>query len=433
LSDYQVRYAIVQVTRSYRYRIYPTQTQQQRLLAWEDACRFLWNLAHEQRLHCLSRIKSQRRYLTAFDQINELKALRAQSPWLADVPRNVLAQRLIVLDIAWQRCFNGLSQQPRWKKKDRDVLGLCEPHPKVWRLTTQGIVFPKLGSIPLVLHRPIGGTPKTCTIKRDGDQWFASISCEVTIRDPGLSSKSAVAIDRGISKLVADSNGQVIFNPRFLQGATQRLRRAQRAVSKKTKGSKNRKKASVRVARRFRKVRRQRAHLLHGISNHYAKNHGTVIIENLQIANMTASAAGTLEEPGTHVRQKSGLNRAILDASWGMFADMLAYKLEATGGRLVKVSAAYSSQTCAACFSIDYASRVSQSEFICTSCAHEDDADVNAAKVLFSRRADGGAVCGGYGFTRPTKQKLRVARRANRTVSAGGIEHISKAPAFRPV
>jgi putative transposase len=123
----------VQVLKGFRFRVYPTEQQVARLAAWEGALRFLWNLALEQRRIGLSRCGKDKRYPTAFDQINELTDLRAELPWLADVPRNVCSALLVELDKAWQRCFKRLGRQPRWKRKGRDFLAVTEPHPKVWQ------------------------------------------------------------------------------------------------------------------------------------------------------------------------------------------------------------------------------------------------------------------------------------------------------------
>jgi putative transposase len=168
------------IHKTYRYRIYPTPEQELRLHAWQDALRALWNVAQEQRLIGLP----NKKYLTAFDQQADLKALRAENPWMADVPRNVCAQLLVELDKAWQRCFKKLARKPRWKKKGRDILSICEPHPKVWSLTEDGIKFPKLGAIRTVLHRQVNGTPKTCTLKQDADQWYACITVEQEVETP---------------------------------------------------------------------------------------------------------------------------------------------------------------------------------------------------------------------------------------------------------
>lgn len=167
------------IRKAFRYRVYPTKEQEARLLRWDSALRFLWNLALKQRKLGLSR--TDKKYPTAFDQINELTALRAELPWLADVPRNVCSQLLVDLDKAFQRCFKRLCRLPRWKRKGRDFLGLCEPHPKQWRVDGSRMRFPKLGILRTVLHRPLEGKPKTCALKRDGDQWFAFIVCEVDL------------------------------------------------------------------------------------------------------------------------------------------------------------------------------------------------------------------------------------------------------------
>lgn len=105
----------------------------------------------------------------------------------------------------------------------------------------------------------------------------------------------------------------------------------------------------------------------------------TVEIEALRTANMTRSAKGTMESPGINVRQKAGLNRSILEQGWHQFETLLTYKLEAAGGRLVKVNPAYTSQTCCACGSISGEHRESQAVFHCADCGHSAHADTNAA------------------------------------------------------
>ena len=356
--------------KAFRYRVYPTPEKIVRLQAWEDALRFLWNLALEQRQLGLERWP--RRFYTAFDQINELTELRAELPWLSDVPRNVCAQLLVELDKAWQRCFRKLARAPRFKRKGRDRLGLCEPHPKTWRLAESQLRFPKLGPLRTVLHRPLEGTSKTCTIRRDGDQWFASISCEINDEAEPLSRLTPiVALDRGVANLVADSDGHLIQNRAFGERTRRRLARAQRTVCRRKKGSKNREKAKARVARLHRKIQRQRDHVAHTLSASYAKSHGTVVVEKLQILNM--------------VRANHSLARRILDSSWGRLVELLRYKLAWSGGQLVEVPAHYSSQTCHRCAAVDAESRRSQAAFSCTSCGLQMHADLNAALVLKHR------------------------------------------------
>ena len=410
------RITSVLVYRRHRYRIYPTTAQVERLTAWKNALRWLWNLALEQRLMAHERrCKVDRKYPSAFDQINELTELRAELPWLADVPRNVSAQLLTGLDLAWQKCFKKLSSAPRWKRKGFDSVAICESHAAVFSIGVDSITFPKLGPLRAVIHRPPAGTPKTCSIVQDGDAWFVTITCEREIADPTPSTKPAVGIDRGVVNILADSNGRLVPNPRSFEKTQAKVARAQRAQARKKKGSKNRAKARLKVARLLRKTRWQRDAVLNRESKHYAKNHGTVFVERLDIRSMTKSARGTVEEPGTKVAQKSGLNRAILPSGMGIFVKMLRYKVVPEGGCVTDVAAAYSSQECAKCNHVSSESRRSQSEFECVACGHRANADVNAAQVILSRGNHGEEVCGGKAAREPPKkQKLRVARRGTR-------------------
>lgn len=390
--------------KAFRYRIYPTPEQEARLVAWESSLRFLWNLANEHRL--LGLALSKKRYPTAFDQINQLTELRRDLPWLADVPRNVASQLLVELDKGWQRCFKHLGRAPRWKRRGRDSLGLTEPHPKVWRLGDAFLRFPKLGKLRAIIHRPLEGLPKTCTLKRDGDQWFAFVSCEIELPDLIPRTIPVVAIDRGITNIFADSDGRLTSNPKFYERSMRRLARAQRIISRRKKGSKNREKAKLHVMRLHRKVRRQREHFLHVESTRLAKSHGVVVIEKLNVAGMI----------------RGRLSRSIADAGWSRFAEMLRYKLHWSGGSLVEVPAQYSSQTCFACGHVDALSRRGE-RFCCTGCGYVDHADLNAAKVLKSRAnrpalLGEGTVPETTQRTKKAKIELRVPRRSSRESSA---------------
>jgi len=394
----------VRISKAFRFRVYPDARQVERLHAWQSALRFLWNLALEQRRIGLARCGDDKRYPTAFDQINELTALRAELPWLADVPRNVCAQLLVELDMAWQRCFAKLARAPRWKSKGLGGLGICEPHPKAWRLDGSQIRFPKLGNLRAVVHREPAGKPKTCTLREEAGQWFASLIYETEVTEPAPRTSPVVALDRGVVNVIADSDGNIVKNPRHLDAAAKRLARAQRNVSRKKKGSENREKAKRRVAVLHRKVRRQRDHVLHNISARLSKSHAIIVVEKLQIGNM--------------VKANRGLARSILGAGWGRLVEQLKYKTAALGGAVVEVPAAYSSQTCNACGHVDAESRKAQAVFECVGCGLCEHADLNAAKVLlqrFEHRVNRSVLPGeasGLPGLRPRK-RLRTFRRAS--------------------
>jgi len=429
----------VLLRRGDRYRLHPTPSQEARLAAWGGALRFLWNLAHGQREAMGRRCRVDRHPITAFDQIHELTELRADLPWLADVPRDVCAQLLVQLDLAWQRFFEGAGGRPRFKRKGRDRAPCVAP--QAFRVEGEGrrgsVVFPKLGRVRAIVHRPLRGRAKQCALVLDAGDWFAAVSQEIEIADPVPSTKPTVAIDRGVVTLLADSNDVLVPNPRHGAKVQLRLARAQRSVARKKKGSQNQKKARAKVARIQRRARRQRAHTLHTLSRHYAQNHSVVIIESLAVKNMTRSASGSVEEPGTNVSQKRCLNRSILDVGWSMFEVMLRYKVVPEGGRVLGVWPAYSSQTCRVCGAVDTASRITQSLFRCTRCGHEEHADTNASKVLLARGLSVLAVeptetgCGGNAARgRPTKQQRCVARRPHRSNAEATAP--AKAPVFGP-
>lgn len=375
-------------------------------MVWEHSLRWLWNLALEQRLMAYGRCEADRKYPSYEDQANELKELRSVAPWLEVVPYNLCQQLLIELDKAWQRCFHKTARAPRWKRRGRDSVTLREPDKRSASVDGNSLVFhtKKLEPIQAVIHRQLRGTPKAVSITREGDAWFASVLCEVESPHPIPNGKPSVGLDRGVRERIADSNGGFVHNERFLRQAEDRITASQRRLAKTEKGSRNREKARNRLNRRIRKVRRQRNHTLHVASKHYAKNHGTVFVEDLRLKNMTASARGTFEEPGKNVAQKAGLNRAILDAGLGIFVVQLTYKCPLYGSTVEKVPAAYSSQECSACHHVAAENR-SEILFRCVSCGHQEHADTNAAKVTLYRGTHGRNV-----LRAKAPKKLRTAR-----------------------
>lgn len=385
--------------KSFKYRVYPTRSQVVRLNEWENALRFLWNLANEQRLIGLSR--TDKKYPSAFDQEKELTELRKELLWLNDVPRHLCGSVLDNLDKAWQKCFKRLARKPIFKKKNRNSISFCESDSHRWRLSRDRLRFPKLGKMPIKLSRPLEGKPKSCTIKKDGDQWFACVMCEVESPEPQKRTSPIVGIDRGITNVLADSDGRLVLNPKHFEKSMMRLARFQRAASKKKKRSQNRKKANQKVMRLHRKVRRQREHFLHVESSRYAKSHGVVVIEALNVKGMI---------------QNRHLARSIASTGWGMFGEMLKYKLCWSGGKLVKMPPQFSSQTCSACGAIDKASRSGEA-FGCTACGFAAHSDTNAAKVL-KQRYEMHLKTPGSPWCTPVEEKLPESLRRSRKPKA---------------
>ena len=496
--------------RATRYRIYPTPEQEVRLVAWQRALRSLWNVAHEQRLLGLARHRvigvhptasdgsgksysagvDERVFVKYLAQQAELTHLRADLPWLNDVPCCACQGILRDLDKAWDRCFKGLASTPKWKSRRGPQPNLFCGAPGSFRVENNAVVFPKLGAIRAVIHRPPSGAVKTMQIVCDVDQWFAVVLCEVEIANPAPHAGPAVGIDRGVVNVLADSDGRIVQNfsrdssggtacggsgtgrpskqeeraarpalnthapaarpcageealhlvdvdlpglahpcageeaKEALPMETRRLR-LERSIARKVEvakaehrrpNGKNIDKARAKLAKLQRQGRRQRDHLLHAESKHYAEQYGTIVLEKLHTKSMMASAKGTVEEPGVNVAQKAGLNRGIASAGWAKFATLVTYKSAERGGRVVEVPAAYSSQTCSGCGHVASENRPTQARFECQNCGLVEHADVNAAKVILARGLAGQTVA-----PKAPKKTLRVLRRKPKVPATAAV------------
>lgn len=370
------------------YRLYPTPDQARQMMQIAGSCRFVYNLALEQRRDWY---RPGRKFSFA-SQCRDVTALRAEVDWLRDCPVHTLQQALKDLDSAYQNWWAGRADYPTPRKKGlNDRFRFPDPVSiKVERTSKSSgrIKLPKLGSVSLRGWRAIPGAIRSATVSRRAGLWYVAVQWQREVAAPAPSILPAIGIDRGIAVFAALSDGTMIAPVNHGKKALRVLRVAQRRLSRKKRGSSNHRKAARRVAKIQMRVANARRNFLHEQTTAIANSHGTVVLEALKVRNMSASAKGTAAEPGKKVRQKAGLNRAILDQGWGMFSRFLAYKLPDRGGRLIEAPAAYSSQTCAECGVIDARSRVDQTRFVCTGCAHEANADTNAAIVILKRGLD---------------------------------------------
>jgi putative transposase len=248
------------------------------------------------------------------------------------------------------------------------------------RVRLQGI-----GQVKVRQHRPVTGTVKTVSVKREGRRWYVVLSCDGVPAEPLPAIGAVTGIDMGVVSFLTTSEGTHFANPLYLAASAGRLTRAQQALSRCQRGSKRRRKARDRVAGVHRKIRRQRLDFAHKTARKLVRDHDLIAHEGLQIGNMTRSASGTLQAPGSGVAAKAGLNRSILDAGWGVFLNVLRAKAESAGRVIVEVPARHTSQRCARCDHTASENRVSQAVFRCQSCRHTAHADQNAAENI--RRA----------------------------------------------
>lgn len=235
-------------------------------------------------------------------------------------------------------------------------------------------------------HRALEGVPKTCTIVRKPDGWYAHIVC-VHADMPAHSDTNLAergALDLGVQALATLHTGERVRNPRHLRRAARKLTAEQRVLSRKQRGSRRRTKQRARLARAHLKLARVRRDYLHKESRGLAERYRFIAVEDLTVAAMTRSAKGTILKPGRRVRQKAGLNRSILDAAWGEFTKMLDYKLTARGGRLVRVPAGGTSQACSGC-GAHVPKALSERWHDCPRCGLSLDRDKNAAINIYHR------------------------------------------------
>lgn len=307
-----------------------------------------------------------------------------ETPWLADAPVAPLQQALMDLDRAYRNFFDGRAAFPRFKKKGRNE-SFRYPDPKRFHLeqSNSRVFLSKLGWIRYRNSRKIEGELRNVTISLSGGKYFFSIQTRREVPEPVHPSASVVGIDVGITRFATLSDGTVIEPLNSFKKHQKRLKHYQRRMARKVKFSNNWKKAEAKVARVATHVANARRDFLHKVSTAISQNHAVVYVENLQVKNMSASAEGTLEQPGRNVKQKAGLNRAILDQGWRMFRTMLGYKLAWAGGRLVAVPPHHTSQECPECHHVSANNRRTQARFLCVGCGYEENADlVGAINVL---------------------------------------------------
>lgn len=371
------------ILRGFCYKLAPTNEQAALFRQFAGVCRLVYNLALEQRRdwwrHYQRQIGARLGYVA---QARELTLLRAEYDWIAAVSQTCQQQALRDLDKAYLNFFAGRAGYPSPRRKGiNDAFRFQGREVEVARLNRNWghVRLPKIGWIRFRWTRAIAGAVKNVTVSLDPQGWHVSFACEIEHAVPA-NDNPAIGIDRGVAHALALSDGTFADMPvQRLRLLDRRARRQGRKLARCKRGSMRRAKARAHLAATKARTARIRKHFNHVQSHRIAKAYGTVVIEALAVRNMSASARGTLEVPGRNVRAKAGLNRAILEQGWHQFATFLSYKLEANGGFLVSIPAAYTSQTCSSCGSISKHHRKSQAVFQCSDCGHSAHADTNAA------------------------------------------------------
>ncbi|MCK9902046.1 transposase [Parafrankia colletiae] len=397
--------------RAFRFQLRPTARQVAALTAMLDDHRALYNAALQERRDAWRHpSRTSVRYTAQAGQLSEIRAFDPdQARWSYSSQQATLRRLDKAMVAFFRRVRAGQTPgYPRFKGRNRfdtvewpkDGDGCrwdSDPyHPTRTRVRLQGV-----GHLKVNQHRPVRGTVKTVSVRREGRRWYVVVSCDDVPAEPLPATGSVVGVDLGVASLATTSDGVHYANPRFAERAAGRLAAAQRDLACKERGSKRRRKAVARVAGRHRAVARQRLDLAHKTALGLIRDHDLIAVEALNVGGMTrrARARPDPDAPGAFLpngqRAKSGLNRNILDAGWGVFLNVLHAKAESAGRVVVEVNPANTSRTCAVCGHCAAENRRTQAAFVCMACGHTAHADVNAAanilRVGLARQAAQGA------------------------------------------
>ena len=372
---------------AFKFELRPNGAQQRDLRRFAGSCRFIFNkaLALQQINHASG--EGFIGYLAMAKHLTEWRN-GAETPWLKLAPVHPLQHALKDLERAYQNFFAKRASFPRFRRKGSSE-SLRYPDAKQFAIDqlNSRIKLPKLGWIHYRNSREILGTLKNITIRLCAGRCYASIQTEREFEPPCPTSTTAIGIDVGIARFATFSDGAFIAPLNSFKKHQQRLARYQRRMSRKVKYSNNWRKAKLKVQKLHTQIANARRDFLHKSTTTISENHALVCLEDLKVRNMSRSSKGTSERPGLRVKQKSGLNRAILDQGWAEFRRQLEYKTQWAGGRLVAVSANYTSLTCPrpSCGHVAPANRRTQAQFQCVACGYTDHADVVGAINVLER------------------------------------------------
>ena len=370
--------------RAVRYRVLPgTKAKAHRLNRIAGACRHVWNqmLTDQDDLHRIARMNGAKAPSVTFFTLGKAFAEMRNSDgheWLRELPFGVVRYTLKRQADAWRRFFDGQGARPKFKGRGGNTTGFTIPE-RV-RLTSDGITVPKAGRYRLRRRgdNPCPeGKPKQAVFTREGRKWYCTVFYEVAAPSR-VDDGTAVGIDRNVGQC-ALSDGKIVRLPGTSRLEARR-KRYQRRMARQTRGSKRRGRTKAKLAATSRRLANVRSNWAHRVSRGIADSFHTVAVEDLPTKGMTASAAGTVENRGTNVSAKAGLNRAVLASGWGQLERNLDYK----AGRVVRVNPAHTSQTCHRCGHVDAANRPTRSTFRCQACGHAANADVNAARNIMA-------------------------------------------------
>ena len=347
-------------------------------------------------------------------QAAQLTDARRANPWLAEGSQTVQQQALRDLDQAWRHFFAGTHARPTWRKRGRHegfrVVGAQALRVRQDNRRWSSVLVPKVGWVAFRRSRDLPDFRSYRVTRDRSGRWhiaFAAIPDPI----PGPGTGQVVGVDRGVAVAVALSDATMTSPAGLRAKEAERRLRLQRQLARQRKGSNRRSRTKAALARLAAREADRRKDWVEKTSTGLARRFDVIRVEDLNVTGMTRSARGTLEKPGRNVRAKAGLNRGILAAGWGQLVTRLEQKAP---GRVQRVDPAFTSLTCNACKAVDPRSRKNQADFECTSCGHQANADVNAARNIRDREPAVGRTVAARGdrakSARSVKREPQLAR-----------------------
>jgi len=349
--------------KAYKIRIYPNKEQRILIAKTFGCCRFVYNYFLAERIRVY---KEEKRLLSYCDTNKLLTILKSENRWLKEPDKFSLQNALRNLDSAYKMFFKG-SGYPKFKSK-RDNHNSYTTNQNI-RIFDRCIQLPKLGKVKFRDKYDIQGRIVSATVSQEpSGKYYVSLGCEVEIEQFSKTNQS-IGIDLGLKDFAILSNGVKIPNLKYLAKSEKRLVKLQRELSRKPKGSSNRNKARIKVARCYEKITNQRKDFLHKLSTQLVRDYDNICIEDLNVAGMV---------------KNHNLAKSISDVSWSEFVRQLTCKCEWYGKQLIKVDRFYpSSQLCNNCGYKNKAVKDLKIRYwTCPECGNEVDRDINASKNI---------------------------------------------------
>jgi putative transposase len=358
--------------KAFKFRAYPNAEQAVAMAELLETHRRLYNNALSDRRHCF---EAEKRTLGYGEQSGRLKTTRRENPYLGRANFSSCQRTLKRLDRAFQAFFRRVKAgetpgYPRFRGRGRfDSVEFTQADGA--RLTSEGkVYFQSVGAVKLKMHRPLEGSVKTITFRRQADGWFVIFLCDVAERAVARAIAPPVGIDLGLKAFLATSAGETVAPPKFYRQAQAKLRRAQRSVARKKKGGANRRKAVQRLARHHQHVRDQRRDFHHKTALDFVTRYGFIAHEALNVKGIA----------------RSRLAKSTHDAGWAQFLTILGHKAACAGVSVVAVDPRLTTQTCSECGGLPAVSlTLSVRRYECSHCGLSLDRDVNAARVVLKR------------------------------------------------